>query len=749
LISEWDTLYGRNMPRELVRRARDNLDAQGPAYERPSDWVHRFSYLRGLDGSLPGQGGGGTARDAAGNGGFIGDSREPGFGDDQLDYLTRVADAMEDLNRRLWTEDGRRERIGAIGILGNDFYDKLLILRALRARFPDAVFFTTDLDARFVDPAYSTWTRNLVVASAYGLSPMPGSPMASPVFRDSYQTSKFLATLAAVGGKEVLSFSSCADGDEALAPRLFEIGRTRVFPLALPDSRGVTSRICMTRSQALSAGVSPAARIRGDSPSRTMFVLFAAVLLMAFLSMPQFRRKILSMHGLAGIALLALSGALLFLCWGLPFDGQRLEPFSWTEGVSIWPTLLARIFVGFLIFELLRRTWKGIRESEERLGESDPDFEAIRRELTQRARERRGLWPRRSKRLTQSKDQEQAGLVRAWHWLATRPQAPRAGLRRWVLSLRDGSPRRREFSADYREYLECSRLGSRLGRVVLYIALFWFLSHLLIEEFGYEVQPYRGEWAMAMDLGTEILVGGILFLGLMFFVLDAVRLNVRLMRALRKRRPRKQGVAPVPQTDSVVGGAAASGVASPPPGAAQTGLELSDPRTREAEAVQEHESAFEDEWERISCVAQLTTPVHAFLTFPFIALFALVITKVDFLDNWHFPIANKALIGLALALIIASAISVRREAERMKRTVLARLDKVRDKLRRRSVETGVKERDLGRLERLEDRYADDVYERIRNLRAGAFHPWHQQASVQGMLWLLASLGVIGLERLLS
>ncbi len=36
----------------------------------------------------------------------------------------------------------------AIGILGSDVYDKLLILRALRPRFPDVVFFTNNLDAQ-------------------------------------------------------------------------------------------------------------------------------------------------------------------------------------------------------------------------------------------------------------------------------------------------------------------------------------------------------------------------------------------------------------------------------------------------------------------------------------------------------------------------------------------------------------------------------------------------------------------------
>ncbi len=37
--------------------------------------------------------------------------------------------------------------IRAIGVLGNDVFDKLLVLRALKPQFPEAVFFTTDYDA--------------------------------------------------------------------------------------------------------------------------------------------------------------------------------------------------------------------------------------------------------------------------------------------------------------------------------------------------------------------------------------------------------------------------------------------------------------------------------------------------------------------------------------------------------------------------------------------------------------------------
>ena len=80
---------------------------------------------------------------------------------------------------------------------GSDVYDKLLILRALRPQFPNALFFTTDLDAQLLHPADFRWTRNLIVASSFGLDLNRKLPGKIPPFRGNYQTSIFLSTLLA------------------------------------------------------------------------------------------------------------------------------------------------------------------------------------------------------------------------------------------------------------------------------------------------------------------------------------------------------------------------------------------------------------------------------------------------------------------------------------------------------------------------------------------------------------------------
>ena len=66
LISEWDTLYGRSLPRTFAAVAMNGGSGKtGPALEAEIDklrrdewpgWIYPHSYLAGLDGELPARG---------------------------------------------------------------------------------------------------------------------------------------------------------------------------------------------------------------------------------------------------------------------------------------------------------------------------------------------------------------------------------------------------------------------------------------------------------------------------------------------------------------------------------------------------------------------------------------------------------------------------------------------------------------------------------------------------------------------
>ena len=181
LIGEWDTFYARALPRAIegeiqnlrsVSDGRDlsrTLQLMFSADVLPPAGVHRFNYFRGLDGAVPGEGSeveraGETAND---EGEPKRQALEQPFGTDQQDTIGRLASSLGRFARQLQNEHG--ERIGAIGVLGSDVYDKQLVLQALRERFPRAMFFTTGLDARLTHQEQYEWCHNLIVASSHGL----------------------------------------------------------------------------------------------------------------------------------------------------------------------------------------------------------------------------------------------------------------------------------------------------------------------------------------------------------------------------------------------------------------------------------------------------------------------------------------------------------------------------------------------------------------------------------------------------
>jgi len=261
LISEWDSFYARMLsltygaeleirqdalargahdPRPHLTRAdyiaRFNTRSTTPTPTPVPENFHSFVYLRGLDGQTVGTSSPGENASAGQNtssrktGQRPSDPREwepdvnKAEGHAQFDYLGRIGDRLAALERSLQRE--RQARIAAIGIVGSDVYDTLLILQALRQRFPSALFFTTDLDVRFLSPSERDWARNLIVVSSYGLSLNPHLQGDVAPFRDSTQTAQFAAALAALGNRALQRI-------ETIPPRRFEVGNHNVIDLSV------------------------------------------------------------------------------------------------------------------------------------------------------------------------------------------------------------------------------------------------------------------------------------------------------------------------------------------------------------------------------------------------------------------------------------------------------------------------------------------------------------------------------------
>ncbi|NHN77073.1 hypothetical protein HA520_07170 [Azotobacter chroococcum] len=238
LVSEWDSFYSRAITKtfkeNIVKRAGSS---EGSFAEvNVNDWVLQFSYLRGLDGLLPEESA--SERKSSNNKNSQHDSNlldigslENSDGNSQLDYLRRLADhiAAQDTAYRQSGESG----IGAIGVLGTDAYDKLLVLQALKSRMPNKVFFSTDLDARMLQRGHAKTVRNLVLAASYGLTLTRKLQQDVPPFRDSLQSGVFVAVLAALSPQrfeDKLAKFDYADSG-LLSPGIYEVGIHGFIPL--------------------------------------------------------------------------------------------------------------------------------------------------------------------------------------------------------------------------------------------------------------------------------------------------------------------------------------------------------------------------------------------------------------------------------------------------------------------------------------------------------------------------------------
>ena len=479
LVSEWDTFYGRAL-RESMQDALD------------SDSVHRVRYLRGIDGATSANG---TAKDSEGDkrngdsGNRISTSElaKP-IDESQLDYLRRKGDGLA---------RGQRNKVHAVGVLGSDVYDKLLILQALRPKYPHAVFFTTDLDARLFQRDQYRWTRNLIVASGYGLNP---DSTALP-FRASYQTSVYRSCLAALGGQVEPRKSEV---------RLFEIGRTRaveitpiaenedkalgflpwpswpawstlavvallLFPVVLFPSRFRAllllggGRWSKPYEQSINTGTVPPDRLQD-----------------ALASSRSYDWKLIGLGAASAISVVTITAL------AQRTDGNGVhEPMLWIEGVSIWPTQFIRILgialTAYLILRASRELHLNLRETTDIM----------------------------------QLPAEGASMSR---WLT-----------RWQPRLVGPADHRRlDIEATWREYRRLCSRRSRFQRILVFFAAVAFIIAILVVIVYFNdriTAPYRGDLARDVNTGTAV-VAVLAMILLTLYVHDAIRCLVRLVNHL-------------------------------------------------------------------------------------------------------------------------------------------------------------------------------------------------------------------------
>lgn len=229
ILREWDSIYARSLADKFGKALEcASGKTSAPGHEKTK--FDLYSYFAGIDGiTLEGVSKQQRLVPRADGDKKREESKEPQLewpeNRDQRDYVRRL---VVQLQRE--AEADRRNTVRAVGIIGLDVHDKLVLAQALRPAFPERMIFTTDLDARLLHPEVTKYTRNLVVASALPLSvseldpPVEQAVKVSP-FRDIYQTAIFLAARHAVSSSEGHRPLETAASVSLQKSYLYEIGR--------------------------------------------------------------------------------------------------------------------------------------------------------------------------------------------------------------------------------------------------------------------------------------------------------------------------------------------------------------------------------------------------------------------------------------------------------------------------------------------------------------------------------------------
>jgi hypothetical protein len=689
ILSEWDTPYGRSLGTTFAAEA--SWQNANDLIEHPNKrplWIHSYHYLRGIDGRLPGDVGKDDQREQAQKT-QLGQNTvaiETTEGLNQSDYLRRLARQLKDDNARWQRED--RSGIRAIGLLGSDIYDKLMILRALRPQFPDAVFFTNNYDAHFERRDDWDNTHNLVIVSPFG-STLPEIYVQQHIapFRDNNQTSMYVGTLVATGRMS---------GEEAdcltWQPRVFEVSRRDAYDLSSPWY--------IWRPSDLKFAIEK--NYRKEEKEKTWFrewltpgviwaliIIALMVLAMAAWISVTIARRTLPGGGTAverlkralvstifwlvcGGPLIVFSVAMLAQYKGADIARYKLgspatsdyltkldqiaavaeEPLAFFSGISIWPTEMLRLIAFMLAIFFMFKASFDLRANAKKI-EAEFSFAPLR------------LTPFR------------------WRDLGI-------GFEQW--QTREPPPTKR-FSAEeaWHAYLCRSKFWPRFIRIGILFALYSIFAFTILHLFPQPPPPARGQVAFGID-NIVFYLAGIGLLLLSFYVVDAIQLNSNFIRMFGRE-------------------------------VTKWGREVVDRSHRRPPLTEEELSAYHE----IFFVAQRTQVVAPLIWYPLLVLTLIVVARASFFDNWTWPGSLLLIYAITAAWALGSAILLRRAAEQLRETALNDLRRFRL---------------LGQESEAKRQTFDELMAEIRNLKMGAFAPLSDQPFIRAVLFPGAAVGLL-------
>ncbi|MCY3000754.1 MAG: hypothetical protein NTV21_02950 [Planctomycetota bacterium] len=576
----------------------------------------------------------------------------------QLDYLSRLRDDLQ-----------AGGEFCAVAIFVTEEYDTMLILESLRPKFPGAMFLTTDLDARYLQPRHAPFTRNLIVASHFGLTPQAGPDdtkpdedgalRVAPEFRDGYQTAVWHTVRALANNVEPRP--PATDG-------IYEIGRSRFVALnaeagpqpgellhklperhiaarATPLARVATSveeLFAPSSVEAAAAGAAkePAAR---SGPPLGIYVWSlgsAALLLLGLLVFSTRTGRKSGSRGRADSKTLLKFGVIcgLALAFGIAAVAVELvqrnypaEPLAWLEGVSAWPTIALRVLTTLVSLSALVMIPLRLRRAEQQL--------ATRHGIVAGAKPVRAAWVLDWSFINEasgpvSAPKPASRLARAWNVLRRSGAGVLSALR-FLMGAR-GAP---NVTAEPLERVwafvrqSVARPWSTWARMLLLaMALYFCLAPFFILA-GPTSNPARGEFAYLLERIT-LFTSVFSFLMLMMLVMETTFFASRLVSQIVD------------------------------PAAVSLHRQIADLAV--------------DRRERLELAQDLARVVDPLVWSPMVVLGLMIASRASVFDAWPWPIVLVGVFSLFLVMLLMCVVSLRRQCEQARVLALADIGALSD-----------------------------------------------------------------------
>lgn len=605
----------------------------------------------------------------------------PAVGPSHGDYFHRLAGQIKAARKEIDLQK-RDTGIKAVGIFGSDFYDKLLILEALRGEMPNILVFTTDLDAQMLQSEYWRSTRNLIVASHFNLLLDKEYQYAFPPFRDSQQTSIFYT---------IKALTNDIKKSQIPVPQIFEIGRNGPVPLVQEKNEGLNYH-------PLDYGL--------EQTKKSL-----ALLTMIIFSLIAFYWKIradsgkLSMGLSLSIGLWLATSAIFAIAWFFATDKSG-EALSLTNGTSLWPPIFIQLIAALLAWGAF--PYSAMRHLDENFHHLNRQY--FQTDLTDR-RWPSGIPSRAFLSLVliaitiaiYARNEVSPSEFQFLPCLALLFLVEFVGL----LAIRSGKGNSRfksfrdwikkDYCRDkkdyenclWREYYYAGRFDQRVSRIVAIWPLFAIIETILIYLVPPWPSPCRGPtcawaswtWVTTFSLSMTFL----------FFILDALWLSLYWIRKLRTQHPLLANR--IPWEDKSTFWVAI--------------------RNKPLESLENI----------VAVVAERTQVVDRLIYYPMLCIMLMLFARITYFDNQDFPLSKGITFAISISLLFFSAFMLRYEASKLKRSVMQCAE------------------NLGKYNRSIQPEVDRATKRINDVSAGAFQPLFGQPVMRALLIILASISL--------